>query len=277
MPAPVVNVGTPTFFKNDWHMITTNIRGEIAQLRSMNMRAGQKFLEHSHRETQYEIVLSGQYVKTIHKQPIVRCRGTGYLVVSHVAHSCDYDRPVRSLGLDFLRGQDNEQLTKNKIHILNSDQLGVFTQGISRSLLLEAQKPDELSPLAVDAYASELLVGILRYQSDRPSEHKSIRMSRVMERLEDLSQNPATINELAAIALIHPGHLAREFRLRFGMPIATFQRQLRLQAAAKAVIDGAPISDIALEAGYSAQSQFTTAFKRAFGITPAQYRRERSA
>jgi AraC family transcriptional regulator len=258
-------------------MITSKIRGEIAQLRSMSMQAGQNFLEHSHRETQYEIVLSGQYVKTIHNKQVEHYRGTGYLMGSHVAHSCDYDRPVRSLGLDFLRGQDNEQLTKSKIHIMNSDQLGVFTQGVSRHLLLEAQRPDELSPLAVDAYASELLVGILRYQSDRPSEHKSIRMSRVMERLEDLSQNPARINELAAIAMIHPGHLAREFRVRFGMPIATFQRQLRLRAAARAVIEGAPIADIALEAGYSAQSQFTTAFKRAFGITPAQYRCERSA
>jgi AraC family transcriptional regulator len=256
-------------------MVTTNIRGETAQLCFMSMRTGQKFPEHSHRETQYEIVLSGQYVKTFHKKQIEHCRGTGYLMASHVAHSCDYDRPVQSLGLDFLRDQDNEQLTKSKIHILNSNQLGVFAKGVARSLLLEAQKPDELSPLAVDAYASELLIGILRHQAGRYSEQKTVRMKRVIERLEDNSQNPATINELAAIALIHPGHLAREFRLHVGLPIATYQRQLRLHAAAQALVEGAPIADIALEAGYGAQSQFTTAFKKAFGITPAQYRRER--
>ncbi len=258
-------------------MITANIRGEIAQLRPMTIHAGQKFREHSHRETQYEIVLSGQYVKTIQNKPVAHCRGTGYLMASYVAHSCDYDSSVHSLCLDFLRHQDNEQLTKSKLLAIDSNQLGVFAKNVARNLLLEAQRPDELSPLAIDVYTSELLIGILRHQSIRHSEQKIIRMNRVMERLEDTTQGTATISELAAIALVHPGHLAREFRLRFGMPIATFQRQLRLHAAAQAVIEGASISDIALEAGYSAQSQFTTAFKKAFGITPAQYRRERCA
>jgi AraC family transcriptional regulator len=258
-------------------MITTHIRGEFAQLRSMRVLAARKFFEHSHRETQYEIVLSGQYVKTIHKNQMLRCQGIGYLMGSDVAHSCDYDRPVQSLVLDFLREQDNEQLTKNKFLIANSNQLGVFAKGVSLRLISEAQNSDEYSALAVDTYASELLVGILRHKAVRYSEHNAVRMNRVMERLEDLSQNPATIHELAAIALVHPGHLAREFRVRLGVPIATFQRQLRLHAAARALIAGAPIADIALETGYSAQSQFTTAFKKAFGITPAQYRRNHSA
>jgi AraC family transcriptional regulator len=253
------------------------VRGEIAQLRYMDVMAGQRFDEHAHRETQYEIVLSGHFVKTLHKQRIDRRQGLGCLLAGNIAHACEYLSPVRSLSLDYLRDQDNRQLTQRRIEVIDSDELGLSLRNISCGLVREAQQPDQLSPLAIDAYASELLVTVLRHHKTTGRDAKeTIWMQRVIERLNDDVQEPASIDELARLARVHPGHLAREFRIRFGVPVATFQRQLRLQAAACSLIAGVPTVDVAYAAGYAAQSQFTTAFKKAFGITPAQYRREQS-
>jgi AraC family transcriptional regulator len=254
------------------------VRGEIAQLRYMDVMAGQRFDEHAHRETQYEIVLSGHFVKTIHKQRIDRRQGLGCLLAGNIAHACEYFSPTRSLSLDYFREQDNRQLVQRRIEVVDSDELGLSLNKLSRDLIpgliREAQQPDQLSPLAIDAYASELLVTVLRHHKTDRAAKETIWMQRVIERLNDDVQEPASIDELARLARVHPGHLAREFRMRFGVPVATFQRQLRLQAAACSLIAGLPTVEVAYAAGYAAQSQFTTAFKKAFGITPAQYRRE---
>lgn len=254
------------------------VRGEIAQLRYMDVPAGQRFDEHAHRETQYEIVLSGRFVKTVYKQRIDRRQGLGCLLASNIAHTCEYSSPVRSLSLDYFRDQDNRQPTKRRIDVVGSGELGHTLNRISCGLIREAQQPDQFSPLAIDAYATELLITVLRQRDDRRdlsgAAKETIWMQRVIERLNDDVQEPASIDELARLARVHPGHLAREFRIRFGVPIATFQRQLRLQAAACSLVAGVPTIEVAYQAGYAAQSQFSTAFKKAFGTTPAQYRRE---
>jgi AraC family transcriptional regulator len=252
------------------------VRGEIAQLRYMDVSAGQRFDEHAHRDTQYEIVLSGRFVKTVHKQRLDRRQGLGCLLAGSIAHACEYLSPVRSLSLDYFRDQDNRQFMQRRIDVVDSGELGLSLNKLSRGLIREAQQPDQFSPLAIDAYATELMVTVLRHGDECRTAKETIWMQRVIERLNDDGQEPASIDELARLARVHPGHLAREFRIRFGMPIATFQRQRRLQAAACSLIAGLPTVEVAYAAGYAAQSQFTTAFKKAFGITPAQYRREHS-
>jgi AraC family transcriptional regulator len=71
-----------------------------------------------------------------------------------------------------------------------------------------------------------------------------------------------------------PAGLARAFRLRYGTPLGTYARGLRLTWAAGQLTDSNDaIAQIALEAGFFDQSHFTRTFKRHFGLTPQAYRR----
>ena len=83
------------------------------------------------------------------------------------------------------------------------------------------------------------------------------------------------MGDLAASAGVHPDHLARAFRLRFGVPLGTYVRRLRLDWAAGQLSGGGDVAivHIALNAGFADQSHFTRAFKRHTGLTPAEYRR----
>jgi AraC family transcriptional regulator len=69
-------------------------------------------------------------------------------------------------------------------------------------------------------------------------------------------------------------HLARVFRRCLGVTPGDYLRGRRL-AHARALLRETrrPILDIAVACGFVDQSHFTSAFKRAFGVTPRDFRR----
>ena len=69
-------------------------------------------------------------------------------------------------------------------------------------------------------------------------------------------------------------HLSRKFREISGMSFRDYLRLRRLAFALKAVRDtDRRLLDIALSYGFSSHESFTRAFRKAYGVTPSQYRR----
>lgn len=67
--------------------------------------------------------------------------------------------------------------------------------------------------------------------------------------------------------------IQRHFKEHFGITVFGFIRQKRLETARSALAtDGIPVSRAAHLAGYNNISSFTTAFRKAFGVTPKQVR-----
>ena len=64
------------------------------------------------------------------------------------------------------------------------------------------------------------------------------------------------------------------FRRLYGLPVHTWLRQRRMERAAQ-LLQNASLSvlGIAQSVGYGSASQFTAAFRRQYGVTPAQYRK----
>jgi AraC family transcriptional regulator len=249
------------------------VMGQSARLRRWQVQAPRVYQPHSHAQSSFEVVLQGGYVETVQGQAMPRRAGGAYLVVANVAHACHYSEAVQSLSLEFLREEDNQQLQKTQLVQMDGQHLGASAQRVCAGLIREAQQPDEWSGVAIDAYGAELLVAVLRqHKRPTPTTH-SAWLSGVLSRLHDDQQEPASVHELAVLAKLHPGHLAKLFRRELGVPIASYQRQLRLRQAAKQLADGTPTVEAALAAGYSAQSQFSTAFKKAFAMSPGQYKK----
>jgi AraC-like DNA-binding protein len=88
---------------------------------------------------------------------------------------------------------------------------------------------------------------------------------------EDLGLEP-----LAAAVGLSPAHFSRAFRQSTGEPPSRWLLNLRIERAQALMGNpAATLADIALAVGFAAQPQFTTAFRRVTGLTPAAWRRLR--
>ncbi|WP_077705326.1 helix-turn-helix domain-containing protein [Virgibacillus dokdonensis] len=109
-------------------------------------------------------------------------------------------------------------------------------------------------------------------------DHTDDRMQYVRNYMEEYFQQKLTNEILANIAGYSYDHFRHLFKEKFSM---TPQRYLYLKRMefAKACLIHDPsklISDIALEAGFSNDSQFCSMFKRETGMTPKMYREEQN-
>ncbi|WP_425487890.1 helix-turn-helix transcriptional regulator [Microvirga lupini] len=67
--------------------------------------------------------------------------------------------------------------------------------------------------------------------------------------------------------------LQRHFRAAFGMTVFEFIRNEKLNEAWRLLMqEGISVGEAAYRAGYSSAANFTTAFKRRFGVLPKHLR-----
>jgi AraC family transcriptional regulator len=85
------------------------------------------------------------------------------------------------------------------------------------------------------------------------------------------------LEALADVAGLSPYHFARQFSARYGVSPMAFVRDRRMALAARRLVDQpAPaLVELAFDLGFESQEGFTRAFKRAHGVSPGRYRRER--
>jgi AraC family transcriptional regulator len=95
----------------------------------------------------------------------------------------------------------------------------------------------------------------------------------VEEQLHASWRSPPSLAELAREAGVHPNHLTRVFRRRFGCSPGSYVRALRTEAAARELCDGErALAEIAAALGFCDQSHLTRVFARQTGLTPGSYR-----
>jgi len=98
---------------------------------------------------------------------------------------------------------------------------------------------------------------------------------RKVELIKDLlSAFPAhdfSLTELAAHVGLSPWHFLREFKKHTGLPPHSWLIQIRLRYARQLLKQGESIVQTAQNSGFSDQSHLNRHFKKAMGVTPAQY------
>jgi AraC family transcriptional regulator len=100
------------------------------------------------------------------------------------------------------------------------------------------------------------------------------RLRRVLAYIEEHLADDITVADLANVACLSVFHFTRAFAASMGVPPHRYVSRRRLESAKAMIAAGrASLLEIALDCRFSSQSSFTRAFRRATGMTPAEYRR----
>lgn len=93
--------------------------------------------------------------------------------------------------------------------------------------------------------------------------------------LHDELRDPPNISELARRVGMNQTHLKSGFKRIYGCPIYTWVIEQRLSMAHDLFRDGAlNVNEVAERIGYANVSQFISAFKRRYGLTPGMFMRK---
>jgi AraC family transcriptional regulator len=137
----------------------------------------------------------------------------------------------------------------------------------------ELRETDASWPLAAEGHVLQLLAAAKREEERPRGPTRNGWLSDVRDLLHARTPRHLSLSELATAADVHPVHLARTFRREYGVTVAEYARNLRLEWAARQLAGEGPLAQIAAEAGFADQSHFTRAFRRYAGVTPGRYRR----
>jgi AraC-like DNA-binding protein len=173
-----------------------------------------------------------------------------------------------------------------KLHV-RGDPAGAWIESAIRHSVseIEAQRPGRTAVLSKLAEAL-FMETLCRYMEDLPPDHKSwlaaARDPRVGQALALLHRDPAhpwTIANLAEASGASRSVLAERFTELMGEPPLAYLARWRMQLGARRLLTTeGKVLQVAYEVGYESEAAFSRAFKRAFGVPPAQYRRgQRSA
>ena len=149
---------------------------------------------------------------------------------------------------------------------------------VANRMFAESRDCDEATPLIVEGLGLELLGLLSRESSSHVRGRPPMWLKRAVELLRDSGTEHLSITSIASAVGVHPFHLARTARRFLGRNPGELRRAFRLEKAMGLVAKTrVPLSEVALQCGFSDQSQFGRSFKRLTGTSPAAFRRAHRA
>jgi AraC family transcriptional regulator len=123
-------------------------------------------------------------------------------------------------------------------------------------------------------YSQSLLVALAAHLTRRHARPAKGRIDGLRAFIADRLDQPLTLEDLAAFSQCDVRSFTRWFRSEVGVSPHRYVTQARVERARSLIAKtNRPLSEIALECGFSSQSHLTTVFRRFTGHTPGRFRK----
>jgi AraC family transcriptional regulator len=147
-------------------------------------------------------------------------------------------------------------------------------------LARELTVPDFGSSIMIETLWIQIQLQLLRFfrvrepNDERPSGQLTVRQLRTIEDWIDSAKAPFTISDLSSELGISNRHLARLFNASTGSTITRYAVERQVAKAKTMLTAGKPVKVVSWTCGFETASAFSTAFKKAVGMSPRDYARD---
>lgn len=144
-----------------------------------------------------------------------------------------------------------------------------------RASYLRRSASGDLDDLSADEQAMELLRSALRGEAitGTPGWRTRRLIRRTKEHLDAHASTALRLRDVAEAVGASPAYLTDVFRRVEGVPLHRYVLQLRLARALVELPHANDLTALAFDLGFSSHSHFSSAFRRAFGCTPSEFRK----
>lgn len=262
-------MGEQLLHGNYFGHVGNRIECEQAVMSEVSHSCSQRLPEHAHERAFFSTLVSGSYFEEIDGQRFeYRPFETGF----HPSHMPHHDG-IGVRGAHFLCLEITPQTARMlgpelaMKPILLREELAVPMARAYRAVVDKS-----FSPLCLESVLWELVgaVSLLGTIADR-------KMPKWLAHCVDLIRSDytqmLTIQDMALCVGVHPVHLSREFRRRFGQTVGEYTHQVRIRfACSELITDNKTLAQIAMDCGFSDHSHFCRVFKQLIGCSPSQFR-----
>ena len=231
---------------------------------------------HTHEMPHFILVTAGKYITAARNQSGICSAGTLIFNPAGTTHR-DCFRSRRGKFLSISPGPETSHLLERASPV----PMIVAGHGkpmpdvplLSDRVVRELRRADSPETSVLEALGLEL-VGLVSAVGLDPSRYVPGWLRAAWEMIEDCFDRELSMAELAACVGVHPVYLARAYRRHFACSPGEHLRRCRLARVRGLLAQtDLPLVEVALESGFSDQSQMTRLFSESFAVSPGQYRR----